>query len=910
MLNTFAATAARSMCLCRRSLKIVALLGGLIIAAGPLAPATGADADLRIVVAQSAAETGVVDALVKDFQAGHPHIAIKIQPAGALAALDVGRRGDADLIITHFPTAEELFVFQGYGLLRTTIMYNEFAIVGPRKDPLGLSRQSDLIVALRRLAKAEAPFLAPGKRSGTSNKLDQLWQMAEVNPNWVGYELTEESSAATLRNAALFDTYAFVDMATYLAHRDEIKGTLAPLYRDSPLLRNYYSAIVVNRQRVSTANQALAEQFLDYLVSDAAQRLISQYSDARSKVPLFVAAAALDEGLQARRIQQALARQTRNLFVAMALVLALLMLAAGTTYFYFRARSQEKIRRRSEERFGLAVAGTNDGIWDWDVVVDRAYFSARFLEILGAAPKHHDVAQPRELLRDRIHPEDLDGVLQRLQAYLDQGQPDGLFLLEFRINVADETRWVLMRGRAIRGPLGQAVRMSGSLTDITERKRQEAAIAHQAVHDALTGIPNRVLLEDRLAHALGAAARQRLSLALIMMDLNRFKEVNDTLGHHVGDLILQQVTSRLQQVLRPHETVARLGGDEFALLLPHADEKYANHVAEKILLALKKVFNLGSHSLYVGGSLGIALYPVHGEDAHTLIRHADVAMYNAKRSNKGLEFYDPSHDRHSVTRLALEKDLHEAIENSSLGLHYQPVFDLRTHRVVGVEALLRWNHPQYGFVPPDQVIPIAEETGLIKSLTRWVLNTGIYQCYDWRRRGIAPNLAINLSVWNIQDPELISVVREVLGPLGIPPAKLEFEITESAMMADPERAIDVLHTLDEMGVSLVVDDFGTGFSSLAYLKRLPVNALKIDKSFVIGMANNEDDALIVKSTVNLAHDLGLKVIAEGVETEQTLRLLTQMGCDLGQGYFLGRPASVADLVHILYRQLEPISAAK
>lgn len=889
------------------------LFAGLIVAFGLRAPVAIAAQTLRVVAAQTAAETGVISALADDFKASHPDVDVKIQSVGALATLDIARRGGADLVITHFPPAEEVFVTQGYGLLRTTIMYNEFAIVGPVKDPLKLSQEPNLMAALRRLAEEQVTFYAPGNRSGTSNTLNQLWQLAGVDPNWVGYEVTDESSAATLQNAALFGTYAFVDLGTYLAHRDKVKDELAALYRDNLLLRNYYSAIVVNKERIPNVNQMLAEQYLDYLVSDRAQQLIARYGDEKYHTDLFTPAATLDEGLQTRRAQAALINQTRNFAIAISFVLGLFVLSVGTTFFYLRARKLEKIHRRSEERFKLAVAGTNDGIWDWEIFSNHTYFSPRLLNILGIedGDKDKDIGNLLQLLKARVHPDDFDSVSQRLQLYMERGKPQELFLMEFRIRAENnDTHWIMMRGRAIRGPLGDAVRLSGSFTEITERKRQEAAIAHQAVHDALTELPNRVLLEDRLKHALQTTARHRVSLALIVMDLNRFKDINDTLGHHVGDLILRQVALRLRHILRPNQTVARLGGDEFAVLLPEADVTYANHVAEKILLALKKVFDLGHHSLYIGASLGIALFPDHGGDAETLTRHADVAMYNAKRSNSGYAFYDPQHDRHSVTRLALEKELQEAIANSTLELHYQPIFDLQSSDLVGVEALLRWNHPQRGPVAPDQIIPVAEETGLIKPLTRWVLNTAIYQCYDWRRKGIEPNIAINLSVWNIQDPELLNVVREAVETLNIPPSKLEFEITESAMMADPERAIEVLTALHKMGIKLVIDDFGTGFSSLAYLKRLPVHALKIDKSFVIGMADDADDAMIVKSTVNLAHDLGLKVVAEGIETEETVKLLRHIGCDYGQGYFLGRPARVADLVHVLRRRLEAIPAVK
>jgi len=859
---------------------------------------------LRIVAAQTATDTGVIDALINDFKKDNPGVTVEVKAVGALTALDIGRNDGADLVITHVPTGEKLFMDGGYGAERITFMYNEFIIAGPASDPLKISRENDLVTVLKHLAKEQATFYAPGSRSGTSHKLESLWLLAGVKADWVGYEVTNTSSHATLENAALFQAYTFVDQGTYQVMRASLHNQIVPLYRDNALLRNYYSAIVVNRERVPNANQPLAESFLNYLASDRAQTLIRRFGDEKYGAQIFIPAAGLDEGFQARQARDQLRAQTRQMVLLFASILFLFFAMLVTYHHLRKTRKIEKLRRRSEERFTLAVAGSNDGIWDWDILSDRAFFSTHLNDMLGFETTDEYINNPRQALGETIHPDDRESVISQLNAYLDEANKKSLFLCEFRIERPKEkiVVWLLMRGKAIRGPLGKAVRMSGSVTDITDRKRQEAALAHIVMHDTLTGLPNRTLLYDRLQQALQSASRHSIGLALIMMDLDRFKEINDTLGHQIGDDILRQVAQRLTYMVRPSDTVARLGGDEFAILLPQADAIYAHHVAQKILLALKKVFDLGNHSLYIGSSLGVALFPEHGNDAETLMRHADVAMYNAKRLNSGCTIYNPQQDTHSVERLALEKDLHDAILEHKLDLNYQPLFDLRTGALVCVEALLRWKHPIHGMIPPEKIITVAEQTGQIKALTNWVLNTAIYQCYDWRRKGIEVRLSINLSVWNLHDPELVTTVREAVDTLGIPPSKLEFEVTESAMMADTELAIKVLGELNEMGVSLAIDDFGTGFSSLAYLKKLPVDKLKIDKSFVMGMTENDDDVTIVRSTIELAHNLGLKVVAEGIESEAIVKLLQQWGCDFGQGYHFSRPVPLIDLQRLLQQK--------
>lgn len=424
---------------------------------------------------------------------------------------------------------------------------------------------------------------------------------------------------------------------------------------------------------------------------------------------------------------------------------------------------------------------------------------------------------------------------------------------------------------------------------------RQLALEYQAMHDMLTGLGNRALLLDRIAQAIQASGREPGHLAVLMLDLDRFKEINDTLGHHVGDRLLREIGARLSATLRPVDTIARLGGDEFAVLLTDTNEGQALAAIRKLHHALEQRFDIDGHHLSAGASIGIAVYPTHGNDPLTLVQRADVAMYVAKRNKIGQFVYDEREDNHNIGRLALMTDLREALTLGKLTLHYQPKIDLAANAVIGVEALLRWHHPQRGSVPPDEIIPLAEQTSLIQPLTSWVLNEVVRQCQQWRTSGLHLPVAINLSMYNLQDATLVTQVRACLEAYALPFEYLTLEITESAMMANPASVMETLSALDNMGVRLVIDDFGAGFSSLAYLKQLPVQELKIDKTFVMGMSKDDDDAIIVRSTIDLAHNLGLRVVAEGIEDETSLHMLRGLRCDAGQGYYLSHPITAEGL---------------
>ncbi|MCU1377695.1 MAG: putative Diguanylate cyclase/phosphodiesterase [Acidimicrobiales bacterium] len=431
---------------------------------------------------------------------------------------------------------------------------------------------------------------------------------------------------------------------------------------------------------------------------------------------------------------------------------------------------------------------------------------------------------------------------------------------------------------------------------LIERLRAEAADKeHQAQHDALTGLPNRMLFQERVAQALAVSGGEA-KVAVMLLDLDRFKEVNDTLGHHNGDLLLQEIGDRLRRILRAGDTVARLGGDEFAVLLPDlAGEEAAMAAAEGICHALERPFAIAEVNLDVGCSIGVAIWPDHGDDATLLLQRADVAMYSAKESQRGVDVYDAEKDTYSLERLALVGELRTAIERGELAVHYQPKADVGTGQLLGMEALIRWHHPRHGDVPPEEIIAIAEQTGLIRPLTLWVLNQALRQCRQWRRDGRPFDVAVNLSIRNILDAELPADVLRLLTDLGLPASALTFEITETAIMSDPVRTVAVLGRLRSMGVRLAIDDFGTGYSSFSHLRRLPVDEIKIDKSFVQHLATDESDLVIVRSIVDLGHNLGLRVVAEGVEDDAAWQHLAALGCDVVQGYILTRPLAPAQL---------------
>ena len=555
--------------------------------------------------------------------------------------------------------------------------------------------------------------------------------------------------------------------------------------------------------------------------------------------------------------------------------------------FIERRRAEDELRK-SGERIRAVLDNVADGIVTVDErLIIRSYnpaaerlFGYAAEEIIGkefgeliAEPYRTEL---RPQLRSYVKPQKREALLGTHEA---DGQRKGgaTFPMEFNV-----------------GRLGPGRLVIGSLRDVSERKAETEALQYRALHDALTGLPNRTFLRERLEEAVRAGEREMKPSAVLLMDMDGFKGVNDSLGHQAGDQLLQQVAARMRAVLRKADMVARYGGDEFAVVPWGAtDVPRAVLIAEKILQAIEQPFTIGGAPVSVSLSVGIAVYPQHGEDADALMRRADVAMYAAKRAKSGYSVYAAGQEADSPAGIPLIGKLRYAIDQFELLLHYQPIVSASDGSTAKVEALVRWGHPSHGLLPPDDFIPSAEQSDLIKPLTAWVLNEALGQVHAWAKAGIETGVSVNLSARNLLDHELPDAVEELLRTWQVAPEKLSLEITERSIIAS--EAEDTLARLHNLGVQISVDDFGTGYSSLAYLKRLPVNEIKIDKSFVQDMVTNWDGAAIVRSTIDLGHNLGLKVVAEGVEDEPTAALLREYGCDYIQGYHISRPVAAAPL---------------
>jgi len=448
---------------------------------------------------------------------------------------------------------------------------------------------------------------------------------------------------------------------------------------------------------------------------------------------------------------------------------------------------------------------------------------------------------------------------------------------------------------------------NGKLTDwvaflrnVTETRNQLLLLRRQATYDGLTDLPNRMLLLERLEKAIETARAEKTIAALLLMDLDRFKEVNDTFGHHFGDMLLKQIAVRLRAQLHANDTLARLGGDEFGVVLTRAsDTGDVAAVARRILDSLQQPFAIDRHLLEVAASIGMAIYPTHGTDARTLLRRADVAMYAAKETNIGYAFHNQEHESRTPDQLALTVEMRRAMERDEFELYYQPKLHLNSGLMTRAEVLIRWNHPNRGLLPPAAFVPIAERTGLIKPMTDWIMDRMLRQCREWHDAGAPVHVAVNVSAKSLQDQTLPIKIQTALDKWGIDPRFVKVEITESSIMADPAHALAITSMLQSMGVRLSLDDFGTGYSSLTNLRQLPVDELKIDKSFVIGMSASEADASIVRTMIDLAHSLGKQVCAEGVEDEKTWRRLGEMGCDLAQGYWISKPKPAGEFLQWL-----------
>ncbi len=557
--------------------------------------------------------------------------------------------------------------------------------------------------------------------------------------------------------------------------------------------------------------------------------------------------------------------------------------------------------RLSEERYSLAARGANDGLWDWDLVADQVYYSPRWYQMLGLGEDEH--GDTPALWLDRVHEDDRETVTQRIREHI-EGTVRSFKCPHRVVDAEGEERWLLARGLAVRDAMGRPLRMAGSMTDITGRKRVEERLVHEAYHDALTGLPNRACFLDRLANVMGRAPGRDGLYAVLYLDLDRFKVVNDSLGHDLGNEVLIETGKRLHACVRPHDMVARLGGDEFAVLLDalRAAED-VEQVARRIQEGVARPIALQGHEIVTTASIGIAPSALGYKQPEDLIRAADTAMYRAKATGKARhQLFDRQMHDVAVLRLRTESDLRRALERDEFEVFYQPIIDFGGGRIVGFEALIRWNHPERGLVSPYEFIPVAEETGLINPIGWWVLQTACAQTQAWNaalRADDPLRINVNLSGRQFRGGGLQDRVFDTLTQTGLPASALTLEITETVVMESSDASRSVFGALREAGVHLCIDDFGTGYSSLSYLHAFELDGLKIDRSFVSRIGPGGSRPQIVKTIVDLSRSLDLSVTAEGIETSVQYGQLRDLGCDTAQGYLFSKPVPHAAAERLL-----------
>ena len=549
----------------------------------------------------------------------------------------------------------------------------------------------------------------------------------------------------------------------------------------------------------------------------------------------------------------------------------------------------ERALKESEARYTLAAAAMNDGLWDWDLRTGEMFYSPRWWSLLGL-----EAEASREPSRwfERIHPLDSERVEAQLKAHLAGETP--VFECEHRLLHQDGSyRWMLSRGLAVRDGAGKARRIAGSLT----------SIAQEGVCDALTGLPNRALLMDRLRQAFEKYQRDpNKTFAVLFMDLNRFKVINDSLGHQVGDLLLIELAKRLQLCVRSADTVARLGGDEFVILLENLDgPNSVMQVVDRIGRYTATTFNLDGHQVVSSTSIGVVMEVQHYGSTDDILRDADIAMYHAKTSKQPYALFDRAMFEQVVARQQTEMELRTALERGELFLMYQPIVSLRDGEISGFEALVRWQHPRRGLVAPMEFIALAEETGLINAIGEWVLSEACTQMSAWQRHmpESLQTISVNLSSRQLAQPDLVQRVAAILRDIGLEPHYLKLEVTESAVMDDPTLAVKVLEQLKGLGVRIAMDDFGTGYSSLSYIHSLPLDTIKIDQTFVNQMKNDSKSLEIVRTVVNLAQNLDLDVVSEGVESAEQVAILGTLHCRYAQGYYFSKPLIEAKVLELL-----------
>ncbi len=569
-----------------------------------------------------------------------------------------------------------------------------------------------------------------------------------------------------------------------------------------------------------------------------------------------------------------------------------------------RKRAEREITR-AKERLDLALRGSNLAIWDWDLAANQVYFSDDWNVLLAARPigRPGNIFSGEEVLSWN-HPDDSERFRTALLAAAKGETAD--FSAEYRVPDADGG-WIWMQSKgkvAERSPTGRALRMAGTTANITTRKMAEDRVEFLATRDPLTKLPNRMLLNDRLEQGVANAARKKSRLAFMFIDLDRFKTINDSLGHDVGDELLKRVAARLSACVRATDTVARLGGDEFAVILENLpqgedaeDQEDAQNVADKMIASMAAPIMVNGQHLNTSCSIGISVYPADGRDPQTLMKHADVAMYDAKaKGRNNYQFFSHEMNSRAQERLTIETFLRTALRRDELLLHYQPRVSFLTGKVTGVEALLRWQHPRRGLLMPDKFIGVAEDAGLIVSIGEWVFEHAFQQIAEWRKKSdLDLRLAVNLSVGQMFDGErLLRAISQAAKAADIDPSVVELELTESMLLKNIDENAELLTRLGAMGLGIAIDDFGTGYSSLSYLKRLPVDSIKVDSSFVRDIGTDVNDEAIIRAIIAMTHSLKLNVVAEGVESEDQYRVLRDLECDEYQGFFFSKPLPAAE----------------
>jgi diguanylate cyclase (GGDEF)-like protein/PAS domain S-box-containing protein len=602
-------------------------------------------------------------------------------------------------------------------------------------------------------------------------------------------------------------------------------------------------------------------------------------------------------------VSSALTLQILHLWLSPAAAL----LALGLSYPLWSWRQLEYVAHsliEEKERARTTLRSIGEAVIATDAEVKIAYMNPAAEALTGFRSEEsrgHPLARVFVLLNQ----DHTDGLACPVAECLKEGRRIALTEDGILVNRFGKKHTIRATAAPLRTQKGAISGVVLTFSDVTEARRMAQQMAHQANHDGLTQLPNRQLFEDRLSHAIARAQRGGEALAVLFVDLDHFKRINDSLGHAAGDLLLRQVAARLQAGVREEDTVARLGGDEFVILLedvPHAE--LATVVARKLVDALLPPFSVEAHEFFITCSIGISLFPKDGSDGPALLKNADTAMYRAKEQGRNtFRFYTAEMNVQILARLSLENELRYALERQQLQLHYQPQLDLASNRLIGVEALLRWHHPERGLIPPADFIPLAEDTGLILPIGEWVLRTACAQAKAWQTQGLAPlRVAVNLSVRQFLQADLAALVAQTLHDTGLAPHTLELEITESLLMRDLEGATVTLRALKTMGVQLAIDDFGIGYSSLSYLKRFPLDRLKIDRSFVRDLSSDPDDAAITLAIIAMAHSLRLRVLAEGVETPAQLAFLRAQHCNEIQGFFCSRPLPAEAMTHYLGTQ--------